>query len=56
MQIYVIVGHNQELENISARAAFTDRTEAEAYIKDPKRNWFDDRSVIVPLELDTELS
>lgn len=55
MKVYVIVGHNDVLNNTSARAVFTLRAEAEAYVADPKRNWFDSRTAIVELELDKEL-
>lgn len=52
MKIFVIVGHNRELNNTSARAAFRHRSDAEAWIKDPERNFFDDLTVIVELDLE----
>jgi len=56
MKVYVIVGENKGLENISARAAYSRREDAEAHQNDPTRMWFDDRSAIVELELDGEIS
>lgn len=54
MTVFIIVGDNARLENISARAAYSTREEAEAHLADPERMWFDNRAVIVPLELDAE--
>jgi len=51
----VVVGENKSLENISVRAVFTDREEASKFVLGPKRNYFDDRSEIVPLILDKEI-
>jgi hypothetical protein len=49
MKIYIIVGENKKLSNISARAAYSTREAAELY-----NNWFDDRITIVELDLDAE--
>lgn len=56
MTIYVIVGENKSFENVSARAAYSTRELAEAHLANPKSMWFDDRAVIVELELDKEVS
>lgn len=55
MTVYVIVGHNKKCDNVSARAAYSTRAEAEAHLVDPTRMWFDDRAVIVELEVDQEV-
>ncbi len=55
MKVFVIVGENDVLNNISAGAAFTTKEEAERYVADPKRNWFYSRTAIVELELDKEV-
>ena len=49
MNVYVIVGHNRSLENISARAAYTTREAAEAHLASKDCMWFDDRATIVEL-------
>jgi len=50
--VYVIVGENRTVNNISARAAYSTRDEAERHLTDKNRMWFDDRAVIVELVLD----
>lgn len=55
MTVYVIVGDNRLLQNISARAVYSKREDAEAHLKDAKRMWFDDHAAIIELELDGEL-
>jgi hypothetical protein len=47
--IYVVVGENKMLNNISARGAYSTREAAERHVRD---DWFDDRATIVELELD----
>lgn len=57
MKVYVIVGHwsgFEGVENISARAVYSTRAEAEAHIADPARMWFDDRAAVIELEVDAE--
>jgi len=54
MKIYIIVGENISLQNVSARAAYSTRAAADAHIADENRMWFDDRAVVVELELDAE--
>lgn len=54
MKVYVIVGENRMFHNISARAAYSSREAAEAHLRDVKKMWFDDRAVVVELELDEE--
>jgi hypothetical protein len=55
MKVYVVVGHNKTFNNISARAVFTDRETASKWVLDPEKNWFDDETRIVPLELDEDM-
>jgi len=55
MMVYVIVGESRSLGNISARAAYTTEEAACAHVNDDERMWFDDRAVVVPLELDKEV-
>lgn len=50
MKVYIVVGHNRLFDNVSARAAYSTREAAERY--DP---WFDDRHVIVELEVDANV-
>lgn len=52
MRIYVVVGENRRLANISARAAFTTKEKAQDWIDNPKENWFNDVCAIVELELE----
>ena len=53
MNIFVVVGENTGMGNISARAVFTTKVKAQEWIDDPVQNWFNDKTVIVgPLELD----
>ena len=52
--VYVVVGHNRSFDNISARAAYSTRAAADLHLADPKRMWFDDRAVVVELEVDAE--
>lgn len=54
MKIFVIVGHNRRLDNVSARAAYSSRAQAEAHLADRERMWFDDDAAIVELEVDRE--
>ena len=54
MTIFVIVGENRSFDNISARAAYSRREDAESHLTDKARMWFDDRAVIVELELDKD--
>lgn len=56
MILYVIVGKNRLLNNISARAVYSKREYAENHLKDPNCMWFDDEAVIVELELDKKTS
>ncbi len=57
MKVFVIVGENKMIGNISARAAYSTRKAAEEHLADKiDRMWFDDRAVIVELELDKEQS
>ena len=51
-EIFVIVGENQMLNNISARAAYSTKERAEAHLSSKEAMWFDERSTIVKLELD----
>ena len=55
MTLFVIIGQNLKLENVSARAVYSKREDAEAHLADKARMWFDDRAVVVELELDKEL-
>jgi len=55
MNVYVIVGHSKEFMNISARAVYSTREQAEKHLKDKKRMWFDDSAAIVELEVDKEV-
>jgi hypothetical protein len=48
MKVYVVVGENRWLSNISARAVFCTRVEAENY---EATQDFDDRTQIVELDL-----
>ena len=50
--VYVIVGENQLLQTISARAVYTRREDAESHLRDPERMWFDNRATIVALVVD----
>ena len=54
-KVYVIVGENEKFNNISARAAYTRREDAEAHLLDKERMWFDDQAVVIELELDARL-
>ena len=53
-KVYVIVGENRLIENISARAVYSTREKAQAHLDSKECMWFDDRAVIVELELDRE--
>lgn len=55
MKVYVVIGENRRMHNISAHAAFTTRTAAEKWAKDPKENWLSDRWAINEVELDLEV-
>jgi hypothetical protein len=55
MKVYVIVGENTLVNNISARAAYSRRRDAEDHLEDKKRMWFDERAVVIELELDEEV-
>lgn len=55
MKIFVIIGENQAVNNISARAAYSTREAAERHLQSKSAMWFDDRAVIVELELDKEV-
>jgi hypothetical protein len=55
MKVYIVVGENRNVNNISARAAYSTQPLAEAHLADPQRMYFDDRAVIVPLEIDVEV-
>lgn len=52
MTVFVIVGENTKFNNISARAVYSTREAAENHLKDKDCMWFDERAVIVELELD----
>ena len=56
MTVYIIVGENRTLENVSARAVYSTRAAAEQHLGDPDRMWFDDRAVIVALDIDKEIT
>ena len=47
MTVYVIVGENRLLSNISARAVYTKREDAEAHLVSKERMWFDDHAAII---------
>ena len=51
MIVYVVVGRNNLLGNIGARAAYSTRAAAELHLTDPRRMWFDDNATITELEL-----
>jgi len=51
MKIFVIVGENKSIGNISARAAYVTLEAAEEHLASPQKMWFDDRAEIVELEL-----
>ena len=51
-KIFVVVGQWKQMNNISARVAFSRKEDAQAWIDDPKRNWSDDRTEIVEIDLD----
>jgi hypothetical protein len=54
--VFGIVGENRTFNNISARAVYSCREDAEAHLRDPERMWFDDRAVVIPLMLDKPLN
>lgn len=50
--VYVIVGENKAMNNISARAVYSTRELAQAHLDSEASMWFDDRAVIVELTID----
>ena len=52
MKVYVIVGENLDLENVSARAVYSKLEDAEAHLRSKELMWFDGRAAIVEHELD----
>ena len=46
-KVWVIVGWNRQEHNISARAAYSTREDAEQHLKDKDRMWFDDEAAVI---------
>lgn len=54
MIVYAVVGENRGVNNVSARAVYSRREDADAHLADDARMWFDDRAVVIELEVDKE--
>jgi hypothetical protein len=55
MKVFVIVGENRKMSNISARAAYSTRELADRHISSKEAMWFDDRAEVIELEVDAEV-
>ena len=51
MKVFVIVGENEMMQNISARAVYDSLEKAKAHLNDKDKMYYDDRAVIIELEL-----
>jgi len=53
--VYVVVGRNKQLDNVSARAVYSRKPDAFAHVANVKERWAEEEAAVVELVVDQDV-